>query len=556
MRYGQRFDSVSVYRPLFNEDSSQKLVPAMEIGRNLRPDVWRRIDCSRNRVPLRNWTVHALFILSLAMVGCSKKSLDVGNEPDPIDDVAAATAAEAAAFCGACHVPPDPRTYPKDHWPVEVQRGLDFYEKYEHKEELPAPLDRLALVKYYMDAAPERLELPRPMTEVSTSSVLFTRSSLSSPQGKVKPGVAHIFLDGNELLVSDMTSGEVCKLGSSSSSPSLIAQVRAATHAERIDLKGNGSAGLLIADIGDPTPEDHLLGRLLYLEEDNGTPIEVVSDVGRLADFAVADFTGDGRQDIVLAEFGYHEVGGLHLLTQGNDSDSESRLSFRSGLIDERHGASHVFATDFDSDGDADLIVLHSQEFEEVAVYLNDGSGGFNRETVFSAPLPDYGCSCIDIGDIDGDGDVDVVLTNGDSMDSFLLKPHHSVQWLENVSEAKSEPTFVHHHVGTLVGAYGAALGDLDGDGDMDIAACAMTWDGSEINTVVWYEQQEENIFKAHALDLSDSQHACIEVGDFDQDGDMDIAVGEFDQFAELETWFSIWWNQGTSETETKVVHR
>ena len=65
--------------------------------------------------------------------------------------------------------------------------------------------------------------------------------------------------------------------------------------------------------------------------------------------------------------------------------------------------------------------------------FLNEGGGRFRKETIFAGPHPAYGSSGIQLVDMDGDGDLDVLYTNGDVMDPPpILKPYHGVQWLEN----------------------------------------------------------------------------------------------------------------------------
>ncbi len=70
-------------------------------------------------------------------------------------------------------------------------------------------------------------------------------------------------------------------------------------------------------------------------------------------------------------------------------------------------------------------------------------------------------------------------------------------------------------------------------------------WDDLPFNSVVWFEQLTPREFRKHALDISVAQHACLELGDFDGDGAMDIAVGEFHKSKAMDTWFSVWWNDG-----------
>ncbi len=137
--------------------------------------------------------------------------------------------------------------------------------------------------------------------------------------------------------------------------------------------------------------------------------------------------------------------------------------------IDERHGAVHVPPVDLNGDGHLDFVALISQDHEVVEAFLNDGSGNFNHEVIWAAPDPAYGSSGIQLVDLDKDGDLDVLYTNGDSFDRGP-KPHHSVQWLEN----QGSFPYKHHHLCEMPGVLNAKAGDFDGDGDLDIVAASL----------------------------------------------------------------------------------
>ena len=56
----------------------------------------------------------------------------------------------------------------------------------------------------------------------------------------------------------------------------------------------------------------------------------------------------------------------------------------------------------------------------------------FRKETIYQAPHPAYGSTGIQLVDLDGDGRVDVLYTNGDVFDDNILKPYHGIHWLQN----------------------------------------------------------------------------------------------------------------------------
>lgn len=476
---------------------------------------------------------------------------------------------EVAHFCGDCHRTPVASSYPRARWVEEVRRGYEFYEM-AGRQDLQVP-EEAAVVAYYQALAPEKLSLPTPGQDLNSSPILFRKEVLPPELGKSHPGVAHAFFDPqrSRLLAADMTTGAIHSIEFSAASlqwedPRTLARLKAPAHVEVHEMFGLDEV-LVVADLGTLSPQDHDLGGV-YLAIPTGADEysvqPLLSGIGRVASFAVADFNGDRLLDVAVAEFGYHETGGLHLLLQNDAPDRNDRLHngkaaelFSLQRLDSRHGTSHVLVQDFDQDGDQDLVTLCSQEFESVDLFVNDGTGDFQRKNVWAAPVPDYGCSCIALVDLDKDGDEDIVLTNGDSMDSLVLKPHHGLQWLENRSQRidqELELEFEHHQIALVTGAYGCAAGDMDGDGDQDVVLCTMTWENEENNSVCWFEQKQASEdgsleFERHNLDLSMAQHPSVLLEDFDLDGDLDIVTGEFEQYVKIPVWLTLYWNERNS---------
>ena len=140
--------------------------------------------------------------------------------------------------------------------------------------------------------------------------------------------------------------------------------------------------------------------------------------------------------------------------------------SFRAERFDQRSGTIHVPSVDINGDGRMDFLALISQEHETIVAFLNTPSG-FEKSTVFAAGDPAFGSSGVELCDFDGDGDQDVLYTNGDTFDSFQLKPYHGVYWLEN----EGRFPFRAHFLTAMPGAHRALPADFDGDGDIDVVA-------------------------------------------------------------------------------------
>jgi hypothetical protein len=124
----------------------------------------------------------------------------------------------------------------------------------------------------------------------------------------------------------------------------------------------------------------------------------------------------------------------FHIL--GNHDDGETRWMenlgnwhFRSHMLQSLSGVIHAIPVDIDNDGDMDIVSLVSQEWEEVYVFENDGHGNFKSHLVWGSTNEDYGSSGIRLVDLNQDGLVDILLTNGDAFDYLPPRPRpwHSV---------------------------------------------------------------------------------------------------------------------------------
>ena len=473
---------------------------------------------------------------------------------------------QVTAFCGDCHASPLPSTFPKDAWYAEVEQGYRFYHDSGRTDLKPPPMNQV--VAFYRAQAPEQLPAvdPPPSTP---SPVQFRPAALPPPEGHRAWMVSHLqWSNGQSEIIQrttidqfapyqlqfcDMVTGDVGVIDPLG--PSVVSRTPLdnPAHVEPVDLDSDGFRDLLVADLGSRNPADHVDGRVVWLREfgeDEPAVIEISAGIGRVADVELADLDGDRDLDVIVGEFGWRTTGSLFWLEQITDARADEAApgsldpSFERHPIDKRHGTIHVDAVDLNGDDAVDFIALISQEHEAIVAFLNDGGGRFEPQMIYSANEPSYGSSGIELADLDGDGDTDVVYSNGDTLDSHIIKPYHGVRWLEN----RGEFPFVHHPLTPLTGASRAITGDLDGDGDLDIACAAylpprlisQLPDGT-YETLIWLEQVAQGEFVRHSLERSELGHLALCAGDFDGDGDVDLASGECGGAS----WMTIWWNEG-----------
>jgi hypothetical protein len=466
------------------------------------------------------------------------------------------------AFCGYCHASPDPAIFAKADWFKEVERGFAFhFEAVQkatvagvppHVVEVPPMND---VVNWYRSQAPDILTIPEAAGSAPEGPFRFSQSAVNLPEGIHPAAVSHLYWDRSagspaRILVTDMENGVVASVSAAAGDHArhLWARLDNPAHIEPSDLDLDGVRDYLVCDLGSFQPADHDKGRIVWLRpkgEQEFDPIVLADGLGRMADARPADFDGDGDVDVVAAEFGWHNTGRILLFDRTGTADG--RPVFETRVVDPRHGAIHVPVIDLDGDGRLDFLGLVSQEFEVVEAYLNQGSGSFQKKTIHDAADASHGSSGIELVDLDRDGDLDVLATNGDTFDSHIPKPYHGVRWLEN----RGEFPFVEHHLLSMPGAYRALAADLDGDGDLDVIAAAFldpqlrdVYNMEKYESIVALEQTEPGRFVSHRLLVGNSSFAAMEVGDFDADGDQDFVVGDFRH--SNERWMTFWWNMGT----------
>ena len=170
---------------------------------------------------------------------------------------------------------------------------------------------------------------------------------------------------------------------------------------------------------------------------------------------AVGDLDGDGTNDVVLSQ---SERAGHDVTWYKRSGASWTARSI--AAIDYAH---NLQAYDADLDGDTDILTggMPQSSQRGLRLYLNDGTG--TNWTIF--PLRADGSYSAELGDIDNDGDLDIVgIVNWNSAPSYILR-----------SNAGGPPSLDFWHYirasDAHVRTFGLAFADVDGDGDADIAS-------------------------------------------------------------------------------------
>jgi hypothetical protein len=462
--------------------------------------------------------------------------------------------------CGGCHALAPPDILPKQAWRDEFVRMMYIRENRRPptrpavtRVELPPDMERL--LPYYIDRAPERLPSPEPWPDPNESPVRFARSSLTMTEVPGTPAVSNLQLvrwDAGgriDVLGADMRQGVIFvgPPATAGGTLSTIASIPHPAHVTSADVDQDGLEDLLVGELGEFYPADHAKGAVIWLRRQASGKFGAfwIDGWPRVADVQAADFNGDGRRDLAVAAFGWRKTGQVAILE--NRMENAAQPAFTKHTVDPRPGSINVIPVDLNGDSRMDLVTLLAQEHETVVAYINKGTSDFTFEqkVIYAAPHPNWGSSGIQVVDLDKDGDLDVLLTHGDTFDDGIVKPYHGIQWLEN----RGGYPFVEHTLARMPGVHRAAAADIDADGDLDIVAGALLAAGSDVDetrlpALGWLEQTKPGTFVRHTIEIGPPRHASLDVADIDGDGDLDIVAGNFFMDGSAPGWVDVWTNQ------------
>jgi hypothetical protein len=290
------------------------------------------------------------------------------------------------------------------------------------------------------------------------------------------------------------------------------------------DLDGDGSLDIVIGNSG-PDEDDQ---NTVCLNDGSGN--FSIQDLGPGTDnttsMALGDFDSDGALDIVVANSQQYNV------VYANDGAGEfdDRQSMMTGFADT------VALGDMDADGNLDIVLggsLWNGSNHWSILYLNDGAGSFPITRSFGAIDP----RSMALGDIDGNNSLDVV-AGGYDQSLIYLNDGAGNLYLGTV-DCATPPTNAHCFGTGTDRAFGIVLGDVDGDSDLDIVAGNGGW-ATVQNVVYLNNGTGDFYSGSINCSAPPSNVRCfgtgadktrgVAVGDIDGDGDLDIATANWGQ--------------------------
>lgn len=221
---------------------------------------------------------------------------------------------------------------------------------------------------------------------------------------------------------------------------------------------------------------------------------------------ALGDLDGDGDLDAIVANY-YDQPEDIWI---NDGSGNFSAKTFGAG------DSTGVALGDLNNDGHLDALITN---FGTNQVWLNDGSANFSSQPVAG----EFYSRGIALGDLDGDGDLDGVVANGRI---YYLNDPQNILWNDGNGNFSVQSTGSDHSLDV-------ALGDLDGDRDLDVIVV------NAGPNDIWLNDGSGN-FATQTFGGGDGDG--IALGDLDGDGDLDAVIATYYYGAQ-----EVWLNDGSA---------
>lgn len=298
------------------------------------------------------------------------------------------------------------------------------------------------------------------------------------------------------------------------------------------DIDGDGDLDLVT---GDMPEEDKDVSREVFWHENMGSlsSIWVKHHIGSAVNAAdrieVADINGDGKPDIAVSEEMYPGLEPLANVLVYTNPGNNKDIKWKRDIIFTGYSVNNLDAGDIDNDGDIDLVTCeHKGKELRLLLFQNDGKGNFVMHLADKGHESHLGTQ---LADLDSDGDMDIVSIAWDNY-NFL----HA--WRNDAVKKEYKWKHLSTKTGELPMTNGgkeqtsSLVADLDKNGFLDLVIT----DRSVTPSVLWY-RYDKGKWQTYIIDNSPVR---IEAGsayiDIDNDGDLDII------FAGESRSNEVWW--------------
>ncbi len=470
---------------------------------------------------------HCVLLLLVALLSCQPNAQEQqGREL-------------AEQYCAGCHLMPEPTLLDKQTWregvlpimgvylgifpEVPTPASESFYHDYLDQGLFPeAPLissQEWEALKQYYESLAPETLVP--IARGLKPGLQFAAVSAPIAVDRVLPATTSVFWDEakSQLWVADNIRKQIYIQKPNGTTVDSLPQTTPVSTIGR----GAVSGEMLITQIGTIAPDREAAGTLSRATFDAGEGTyrqeTQIENLHRPTEAVEVDLDRDGTPELVISEFGF--LTGRLAYWQKNKNDG----TYRPYPITTQSGALKTIAHDWNRDGWPDLLVLFGQGDERISVFINQKDGTFQEKVLRRFP-PSYGSMDFDLQDFDKDGKPDLLYVCGDNADySRILKPYHGLYIFRN----EGSDTFAQEYFFPVNGAYRAQVADFDQDGNLDIALISFfaNYARTPQESFVYFASDGGFDFDAFTTPSGGrGRWITLDTGDVDGDGNIDVILG------------------------------
>ena len=223
---------------------------------------------------------------------------------------------------------------------------------------------------------------------------------------------------------------------------------------------------------------------------------------------AIGDLNGDANPDLAIANYGENNVS---VLLGNGDGSFQSAVYYDAG-----YASTSVAIGDLNGDTNPDIVVTnygYGPALQEVAVLLGNGDGSFQSAVYYRVGL---GPLSVAIGDLNGDPNPDLAVASQDSGNVSVLLGNGDGSFQNALSyDINALPRSV-------------AIGDLNGDGKKDLAVATRGGHIEDQGYVSVLLGNGDGSFQDEVYYDTGKWSNSVAIGDLNGDGDLDLAVANY----------------------------